>query len=498
MLFLQGIAAQEFPADSLPAVAITLSSEQRTINQVLDEISLQTGFYFTFNAELIPGREKVRFGVRDLPLQETLDSLLGDPGIAYRVIDRNIVIYRRNVSPPTPASESIDRSILTGRVVDERTGRPLDFATIALHGTTLGSITNQSGDFSFKIPTRLEDPLLVISYIGYKNRFIPVRYPLGEEIVIGLEKEVIPLQEVIIRYSDPVMLLHEALDRIRENYLDDHSTMAAFYREAVRRNQDFMVYSEAVLDVAKGPYESFLTGDQIRIRKGRKITDISSKDTVIIKLRSGIYTSFGLDVVKNRPDFLQEDFLERYDLEFNDMMTYGDRLVYVISFRQKESIDALLFQGQVYLDQENLAIVAVDFQYNPDLIHREPGLFLISRAPHIHIRPVYARYRADYRETGGRYHLSQVRAEVEMKVRKRRRWIGSRYTISLEMAITDVSPGERLQISAAERVRPTQVLADQPFEFDPLFWGVYNTIRPEATLVESIRRLEENIQEINE
>jgi len=42
-----------------------------------------------------------------------------------------------------------------------------------------------------------------------------------EEVTIRLEKEIIPLQEVIIRFADPELLLTEALNRIRINYLDD-------------------------------------------------------------------------------------------------------------------------------------------------------------------------------------------------------------------------------------------------------------------------------------
>ena len=94
--------------------------------------------------------------------------------------------------------------------------------------------------------------------------------------------------------------------------------------------------------------------------------------------------------------------------------------------------------------------------------------------------------------------MFQVRAEVEMKVRKRRQWMGSRYRISIEMAVTGIKPNERLRISQAERVRPNTVLSDQPFEPDPLFWGIHNTIEPEATLLESLRRLEHNMQEITE
>ena len=482
----------------LPETRVSVSSKNRTINQILDEITLQTGYYFTYNAALISGKEKVRFDVTNLPLKLTLDSLLQNSHFAYRVIDRNIVIYQKNESPPAPLIEEIDRSILKGKVLDSRSGKPLPWATIGLFGTSLGSISNQEGEFSFKLPGDLPDPMLVISYMGYKNMFLPVIYPLEKEIVIRLEKKMIPLQEVIIRFADPALLLAEALNRIPVNYLDDHATMTAFYRESVKRNDRCMMYSEAVLDVAKAPYTRYSTGDQVRIRIGRKITDVSTEDTVMIKLRSGIYTSLSLDVIKSLPDFLKEDFLNRYDLEFTDMMTYGDRLVYVISFRQKSNIPELLFQGQLFLDQEHLAILAADFEFTPELISKEPGIFLVSRSRNIHIRPTMASYHADYRVLNGKYHISQVRAVVDMKVRKRRQWIGARYRISIEMAITDVVPGQRLRINAAERVKPGVVLSDESFQFDPLFWGIYNIIKPEASLMESLQRIEHQLHEINE
>lgn len=476
----------------LPEINVSISARNKTINQILDEMTLQTGYYFTYNSALISGKQKVQYRVSNLLLEEALDSLLKDASFDYRRIDRNIVIYKKNIISPVPIDETINRALLKGRVVDSRSGKPLPFATLALYGTSLGSISNQEGEFSFKIPTDLSDPMLVVSYMGYKNLLLPVRYPLEKSQLIQLEKEMIPLQEVIIRIADPELLLTEAIKRIPDNYLEDHSTMTAFYRESVKRNDHCMVYSEAVLDVAKGPYTRMGTKDQVRIQKRRKISDLTAEDTVMIKLRSGIFTSLNLDVVKNRPDFLLDDFTSRYDLEFTDMMSYRDQLVYVISFRQKPSISELLFQGQIYLAQEDLAIVAADFQFNPDLIHKEPELFLVSRTSNIRLRPLLAKYHVDYRSHSGKYYISQVRAELEMKIRKRRKWIGARYRIAIEMAVTDLLPNQRLRIDPSERVKPNIVLSDEPFQFDPRFWGIHNTIEPEASLLESIYKLKQN------
>lgn len=485
-------------AQTLPELKVSVNSRNQTINQVLEEITLQTGYHFTYDAAIIEGKQKITFRASNLTLKETLDSLFQEARVDFKVIDRNIVLFRKNQVRPAPISQSIDRTFLRGIVLDKRSGKALPYATIALLETSLGSISNQEGEFSFKIPVDLPDPMLVISYMGYKKQILPVFYPVENTLEIRLEKETIPLQEVIIRYADPVKLLNEAIRRIPENYLETHSTMTAFYRESVKRNDHCMVYTEAILDVAKTPYTLASVGDQVSIRKRRKITDISAEDTVLIKLRSGISTSLNLDVIRNRPDFLKEDFLDRYDLEFTDMMAYGDRLVYVISFQQKAMIPDLLFKGQLFLDQESLALLAADFEFNPDLIHKEPELFLVSRSPNIRIRPVLARYHVDYRSVNNLYYVSQVRGELEMKVRKRRKWISSRYQISIEMAITDLVADQRLRISPADRVSRNIVLADEPFLSDPEFWGIHNAIEPEASLMESIHKLEFNKQEISE
>ena len=107
-------------------------------------------------------------------------------------------------------------------------------------------------------------------------------------------------------------------------------------------------------------------------------------------------------------------------------------------------------------------------------------------------------YHVDYRSAGERYYVSQVRAELELKVRKRRNWMGSKYTIAIEMAVTDLIPNQRLRINSTERVKSHVILNDEPYQFDPLFWGIYNTIEPEASLLESISKLEQNRQEIEE
>lgn len=490
-----------FPAlaqQNLDEIQVSIEVRNRPLTQVLEQITLQTSYHFTYDSDLVDSRKRVSISMAGMPLTRVLDSLLDDPSLDYRKIRNNVVIFQKNLEAPIPISAEIRRSLIEGIVVDGRTGKALPYATVALLETKLGTISNADGYFSIKAPLDISDPVLNVSYMGYRNLLVPIVYPLEEELHITLDKEFISLQEVIIRYADPYLLLKEAIGRIGDNYLTEASSMKAFYRESVRNNEHCMIYSEAVLDIAKSSYTSDIQADKISIRKKRTYFNVNASDSLLVKLRSGITSSISLDIIKNRPEFLREGFRDYYVFEYRNMTNYNGHLVYVIAFKQREEINELGYVGQIYLDHKNLAILAIDFEFDPKNIHKEPGLFMVSRSSGIKIRPLLARYHVSYRYDEAGFFINQVRAEVEMKVRKRRRWIGNRYQISIELAVTDIQPGTKLKIDPARRVRNNQILSDEPARFDPEFWGIYNTIKPEATLVESLKQLEKHRLEISE
>ncbi len=74
---------------------------------------------------------------------------------------------------PVPAIASVAQQTLkvSGQVVDHD-GEPLIGATVKVKGAQSGAITDYDGNFSLDVPA---DGIIVISYVGYKNREIAVR-----------------------------------------------------------------------------------------------------------------------------------------------------------------------------------------------------------------------------------------------------------------------------------------------------------------------------------
>jgi TonB-linked SusC/RagA family outer membrane protein len=81
---------------------------------------------------------------------------------------------------------------ITGTVTDER-GEEIIGASVAVKGTTNGTISDTSGKFSLSVP---EKGTLVISYIGYQTQEIPI----GNEtdLLILLEENLQTLDEVVV------------------------------------------------------------------------------------------------------------------------------------------------------------------------------------------------------------------------------------------------------------------------------------------------------------
>ncbi|HEV7349583.1 carboxypeptidase-like regulatory domain-containing protein [Telluribacter sp.] len=61
---------------------------------------------------------------------------------------------------------------MRGRVLDETTSQPLEFVSVYLNTTTIGTLTNEKGEFT--IPVRAGRYELIVSMVGYE----PIIYPI--------------------------------------------------------------------------------------------------------------------------------------------------------------------------------------------------------------------------------------------------------------------------------------------------------------------------------
>jgi len=385
---------------------------------------------------------------------------------------------------------------IRGRIIDAETRVPLVFAGILVQGTNVATVTNLDGEFIVKV-TEEGTGNLEFSYVGYKNKVIPIEEMKsnGQRNVIELETAMIPIKEVIVKPMLPQDIMEQVIDRIDQNYPRIPNDMTGFYRETVRKNRSYVSIGEAVLEVFKAPYQNDLRFDAVRIYKGRKSNDVEKMDTVLFKLQGGPTTTLYLDIVKNPETFLTKETLEQYDLELSSIVVIDDRTNYVINFYQKPSITTPLYQGRLFIDIETFAVAQAEFAFNLENKELAASMFIRKKPLGMQVTPEVTSYYVRYREMDGKWYFSHSRAEVKFKVNWKKKLFNTNYTTMSELAITDRTEEDVIKFANKVRVKPSDVFTEEVAAFaDPDFWGDYNVIEPDQSIESAIRKLSRKLR----
>jgi hypothetical protein len=392
-----------------------------------------------------------------------------------------------------------DQQILTfnGKVIDAETGNPLVFASVAVKETNVATVTNIDGEFVIKIADTQTSKNLEITFLGYKNKVVPLTdlREDGYKNVITMVSAPIPIKEIIVKPIDPDLIVRNAIGRIGKNYVNEPNLMTAFYRETIRKNRTYVSIGEAVVEIFKAPYNSDLRFDGARIYKGRKGSDVQKMDTVLFKLQGGPVTVLQLDIVKNAEWIFTIDAMKYYDYSLASVVEIDNKPHYVITFRQKPSVDEPLFMGNLYIEAETYALTEAEFGYNLADKAAVSSLFIKKKPLGMEVTPEIATYRVKYREQDGKWYLAYSRAEVKFKVNWKKKLFNTYYTTMSEMAITDRTNEEVIKFAGKEKLRYNDVFSEQVEAFtDKEFWGDYNVIEPDQSIESAIRRLSRRLK----
>ncbi|MDZ7738838.1 MAG: carboxypeptidase-like regulatory domain-containing protein [Bacteroidales bacterium] len=477
---------------------LTLRLNNVSISNILKTISRRTAYHFTYDTDLIePGRiSTVR--MTDRPLKNILDTLFSDRKLDYSIIDNHIIIYRP-VSDSTPLIREEGRKpvyTLSGVVTDADNGQPLPYASIGIKSRGLGTVSNYEGEFDLNLSGDFLDDTLVISYMGFYNRMIPVNQAINSHYNIELTRKYVPIPEVIIRNRQPLELIRYAKEHLTDNYGSSPVRMTAFYRESVSKKDKILLYSEAVLELYKSSYAATLLNDQVKIYKSRKINNLDQSDTLTFKLKSGLDGCLSLDGVKNTFDFLREKNFNDYDYNMTDIINIGDEAAFVIEFEQKETVnDLALLKGVIYINTANYGIHGAEFEINREHIDKLERTVIQRTARGFRVKARSIRYRVNYRYINGRYFLNHVRGDLEFFARKKGSLFGNQYSIFFEMAVNDIDTVNVERFDREERAPVHSIFSETIDGYDPEFWGTDNFVAPEESIREALSRINARLGE---
>ncbi|MBZ4676456.1 MAG: hypothetical protein JG782_1075 [Anaerophaga sp.] len=393
--------------------------------------------------------------------------------------------------------DTLNYVLIRGTVEDEDNGDPLPFATVAIEGSNIATVSNSSGNFSLKVPKNMTDKNIRFSFIGYEKKYVPLSEFRRGRNTVRLKMITVPLVEVSVFPSDPNLLIKAVLNRRDENYLNQPVTMTAFYRETIKKGWSYVSLSEAVVEVYKHSYDD-PREDRVRLQIGRKSTDYDKLDTLAFKLQGGPYTATMLDIMKDPYLLFDNEMIDYYNFKISNITRIEDRTIYVLSFEQKPHINIPLFYGKLYIDTENLAVTRAIFNMNTEDRDEVARMFIRKKPLGARVYPTEASYTVNYREDdNGKWYFGYSRGEVSFKVKWRRKLFNTNYHTTLEMAVTDWEYTEEKPFRGSDRLKMNAILEDEVSGFsDPDFWGDYNVIEPEQPIETAIRKIQRKLERL--
>jgi hypothetical protein len=388
---------------------------------------------------------------------------------------------------------------LTGKISDRHTHLPIPFVSIQLKSGSVGTSSNQDGEFIFKIAESLGKDTLVLSSIGYRSLKVPLSN-VGRNLSLSLEPAVIELAEVTVNATTGLDLFKKALAKIPENYDTSNVQLTAFYRENVWLGDVELSFSESVLEVFRTFKVAKAPNDQIRILKGRKKKiDYGKEGQLYFWLSgpaNGARGSLAEDQIKYRnakySPFNPSNY-RYYNYDYVETIKDGDRDIIVLSILPKKKSSKALLDMKLFIEEESLAIVRIDFSINEKGLRfverKDKGVMqsIMSAVTHAHLDYHKFEYTLTYKKYNSKLYLNRVLRHWEILVdSKKRNWEDRVLRFDMDFVTTNIDTKNVKPITEGDIGKtetPIGVLMGN--DFDEAFWENYNTIK--AVTVDSLK-----------
>lgn len=174
---------------------ISLNRTNAKLVSVLKDIQKLSGYNIFYDKAIIPANASLNVDVKDCHVEEVLKEILNKYHLAYKIVDRNIVLVpRQNDGETVSGIKNItqDRTV-TGTITDP-SGVPLEGVTVLALGTANSTMTNERGNYSLKVIGTTT--ALRFSFVGYEQKEVVV----GNKTVVDVSLEVAigKLEELVI------------------------------------------------------------------------------------------------------------------------------------------------------------------------------------------------------------------------------------------------------------------------------------------------------------
>lgn len=163
---------------------VTVKLANTSFNDLVTSVEKQTQYKFLYRDDEVEDL-LVNLDVVNQPLDQVLGKCLEGSRFNYKILENNLIVISSN--------EILQQKKITGKVVD-KSDAALPGVSVVVKGTTLGTTTDNNGDFSLILPP--DAKTLTFSFIGMDSQDVTI----GNLTVfnITLAESSISLDEVVV------------------------------------------------------------------------------------------------------------------------------------------------------------------------------------------------------------------------------------------------------------------------------------------------------------
>ncbi|NEW81584.1 MAG: TonB-dependent receptor [Mariniphaga sp.] len=170
---------------------LSLNMKNSSLKAVFREIENQSEFTFLYNDAKIDVNKEVSVEFQSSKVEDVLNKVLNGSGIAYVVIDKQVVLAgKEQLNSAVEAAQQQKK--INGKVTD-KTGIGLPGVAVVIKGTTIGTTTDTDGKFNLSLPA--DAKVVIFTFVGMKSEEMTIG--TKSEFNVTLTDETIGLEEVI-------------------------------------------------------------------------------------------------------------------------------------------------------------------------------------------------------------------------------------------------------------------------------------------------------------
>lgn len=171
------------------AQKISLTRHNATLEEILNAIHQQTGYFFLYDDRALKGLNGINIDIKKATLQEALDQCIAKYSLCYLLEDKTILIF------PKAQTEAVMKpsQVVEGTVTDNE-GRALSSVTVRIKNSNIGTVTDQNGHFSIEVAGG--NTVLQFSYLGFQTQEVTVG--TQDKLNIRLQESTNSLNQLVV------------------------------------------------------------------------------------------------------------------------------------------------------------------------------------------------------------------------------------------------------------------------------------------------------------